>query len=194
MPDLAARTSPLAHLCEGDGPAVSEGEGVHLAEKRHTAKFLLQIGPHLPAGLEAAVEAALGLSLPQTPNRAARAPSAPFTALWYTPQSWLILGEAGPSRPLPLTAEPCSGAFLTDVSDQFVHVCLSGPRARAFLAPGCPIDLHPDHFHCGMTARTLMAGVDILLIQTENTPCYELLWDSSLADYLWRWMSAAAGA
>lgn len=67
--------------------------------------------------------------------------------LWMGRELWFILGET-PDLP---------GVALTDQSDGWAGFHLTGQGARAVLARLCPLDLHPDSFPEGATARSKLA-------------------------------------
>jgi heterotetrameric sarcosine oxidase gamma subunit len=69
---------------------------------------------------------------------------------------------------------------------------IGGPRARAALAKGCPLDLHPRAFGPGDTAVTAIAHVGVQLWQLDDAPTYELAVPRSMAKSFWTWLSASA--
>ena len=110
-------------------------------------------------------------------------------ALWLGPDEWLVVASTDPvALADQLTAavgeEP---RLVLDLSANRTVLELTGPRARAVLEKGCPVDLHPRSFGPGRAVSTTLARVPLLLCQTgEDT--YRLLPRSSFADYVARWL------
>ena len=78
------------------------------------------------------------------------------------PDRWLILGE--PPAHLPR----CAG--LVDVSDAFAAVDVGGPQARAALAKGCQLDLHPRAFAADAAAACIIAHISVLIVHIFRPP------------------------
>ena len=133
----------------------------------------------------AAVQKAAGLGLPQTPgNFGTRAER---SALWFGPDQWLIVAQAGEAGALTRTLDAVAGSAV-DVSDLRAEFELAGPLAADVLRKGCGIDLHPRVFGPGNCALTLLARVRVALRQTDERPGYRLLVERSVALYLWDWL------
>lgn len=129
-----------------------------------------------------------GLSLPE-PGRAAFA--AEHGLVWSGPEQWLLTcsareGLAGLSQRLH------GIAAVTDQSDAYGVVAISGPKARDMLAKGVAIDLHPNGFGSGSAARTAIAHLGVQLWQRTDEPAYELTVARSFAGSLWSWLLAAS--
>lgn len=71
--------------------------------------------------------------------------------------------------------------YLTDQTDVWTGLEISGPKALAALERVCPIDLHPAAFGVGQAARTVMEHLGVLLVRTGEED-YLLLSASSSAD------------
>ena len=65
---------------------------------------------------------------------------------------------------------------------------LAGPEARAVLAQGVSLDLHPRVFEPGRCAQTVLARVPILLHQIDPTPRFRLFVRASFAPYIAEWL------
>ncbi|WUI02998.1 sarcosine oxidase subunit gamma [Spirillospora sp. NBC_00431] len=98
--------------------------------------------------------------------------------LWLGPGWYLLIGRAGRAHGL---LDGLSGSAV-DVSAARTVLELSGPSARAVLAHGCPLDLHPRAFGPGRCARTLLAQTQMILHQTAHDR-YRVLVGTSYADY-----------
>ena len=190
MAESGMRRGALAHR---GAVAAFRGGGVRLAERPLRPILLLRGAPE--AGFLDAVSAILGGAPPTAPNTATETGTA--TLLWLGPDEWLvqIADEAAPDIPSAL-ADALTGhhAALVDVRDGRTVIRVAGPGATALLAQGCSLDLHPRAF--SGVAQTLLAKVDILLHRVtddEGEPAFDVHVGRSYADYLWRWLTAAAG-
>ena len=94
--------------------------------------------------LEAALEAAHGMKLPAPGRSTGKAGS---RAIWFGRAQALLVGPV---------ADPnlAAHAALTDLSDGWAVVRLEGARAEEVMARLVPIDLRPQVFKRGHTART----------------------------------------
>jgi sarcosine oxidase subunit gamma len=102
----------------------------------------------------------------------------PRYTLWLGPDWHLMVDDA---------EVPDLPAGAVDVSAQRTVLELSGPLARAVLAHGCSLDLHPRVFGPGSCAQTMLAKAQVVLHQTEPET-YRILVRGSFADYLVRWL------
>lgn len=188
MADVTGRRSPL------DGVALPEG----LRELPFLAQLDLRLDP-ADAAARVAVESVVG-PLPIEPNTVHDGPD--VAVLWLGPDEWLIIGppdaEATIERQLrgALTTPTDAGPVaISDVSANRTTLELSHPDARAILAGGCSIDLHPRAFGPGRCAQTLVSRAGVILWQTaaEPAPTYRLLVRPSFAVYLAAWLTDAIG-
>jgi sarcosine oxidase subunit gamma len=185
MADLSMlRRSPLAHLADRLA-AVSDPSIVSLSEVPFVAMVSLRVDPASPAA--ARVAAVLGGPLPMACGEVTGTDS--HHALWLGPDEWLVVVATDPvAMADQLTAavgeEP---GLVLDVSANRTVLELAGPRARAVLEKGCPVDLHPRSFGPGHAVSTTLARVPVLLWQTDDES-YRLVPRSSFADYVARWL------
>lgn len=187
-PVAAVRRSPL------DGIGLPPG----LREIPFLAQLDIRVDPTDPAA-RAAVESVIG-ALPIEPNTVHGDPDA--AVLWIGPDEWLAVGPDGAAAGLEtrlraaLTSAPDAGsAAIVDVSANRTTLELAHPDARAILAGGCPIDLHPSRFGPARCAQTLVARAGVILWQTaaEPMPTFRLLVRPSFAAYLAAWLADAVG-
>ena len=189
MVDTFWRQSPLSHLNlavrAGRGPADA---GIVLTERPFQAAVNLR-GRAEPEFLAAVVDA-FGLMLPL--NSPETATEGTVTALWLGPDEWLICGgDDGPALVDRLRgALDSHNAAVTDVSENYTIIGLSGPRAADVLAKGCPLDLHPTSFQPGHVAQTIVARADVVLHQI-GADAYDIHVRRSFAEYLWTWLEDA---
>ena len=136
-----------------------------------------------------ATPAGLDLTLPPP---GASATAGDLTALWIQPNAWLLSApRAGEGALLARAAPFAAAAALVDQSHGRCTLGLAGARARAVLAKGCRIDLHPRAFGPGRVAATQIAHLSCLLHQTA-ADAYELIVFATLAANALEWLTSAA--
>ena len=81
---------------------------------------------------------------------------------------------------------------VSNQSDSRVCFRLSGPGARAVMAKGCRLDLHPKVVQAGFCAQTVVAQIGVILHQVDDTPTYHMLVYSGFALDFRDWIEAAA--
>lgn len=113
------------------------------------------------------------LALPG-PGRAATTPWG--EALSIAPDSWLVLAAPGGFAALPSRDD----AIVVDQSAGYRIFMVVGTDARAMLAKGCRVDLHPRVFPIGAVARTVIAQIPAIVHRLAEDG-YRLLAPSSLA-------------
>jgi methylglutamate dehydrogenase subunit D len=83
-------------------------------------------------------------------------------------------------------------AGIASVSDQShgrVALRISGPKARAVLAKGTPVDLHPQEFAIGKSALTQMAHVTVHLTRTGDDE-FTLSVFRGFSESFWEWLTS----
>ena len=136
----------------------------------------------------------LGFELPYAPNTTAG--NKDITAMWLGPDEWLIKTEDGKEVSLAdALREAAKGlhAAVTPVSDSCRIFRVSGVDARAVLAQGTAVDLHPGSFSPGRCARTSLGKTGVTLHQLDDLPSYDVYVWRSYAEYLRLWLDRAAG-
>jgi sarcosine oxidase subunit gamma len=198
------RQSALAHLgLEGRGEATRGEAGVAMTERPHRGVVNLRLDPG-NAEVMAAIEAGFGFALPTTANDTAGI--ADTIALWLGPDEWWLVvpgpePEAGPELAEKLRAALGGhAATVTEVGESRTCIRVSGPRARALLQKGCPLDLHSRAFRAGACAQSILAkaGVTLHLFADESAaqagaegPVFDIYVPRSYAEYLWAWLEDA---
>jgi len=171
------------------------------AEPRHAGVLVCERNPQLVtmiaykgrrSDVSARLEAYCGLALPLGPRRVAKGESA---VIGLGPGTWLFQREAG--RPLAAGLSEALGdaAAVTDQSDGYATMRLTGPRAAAVLEKGISIDLHDLAFAPGLAAATSCAHLGIIFWRLENAnghPVYEIAVFRSLARSLWHFIEESA--
>ena len=205
MVEAYLRQSALAHLgLDGRAQASRGAAGVALAERPHRGMVNLRLDPSDETAMNAFAEA-FGFALPVQPNTSAGNGEA--SALWLGPDEWWLVvpgpgPEAGPELAAKLRAALADGfAAVTEVGEGRTCIRIAGPKARALLQKGCPLDFHPRAFGAGACAQTILAKatVAIHLSADESAadesvaegPAFEVYVLRSFAEYLWAWLEDA---
>jgi sarcosine oxidase subunit gamma len=166
-------TSPLGGIDRTIGT-------VTLREAPDTAIVSLAI----PLGGEAAafeaIRAAFGIAPPAVGMSCLSADRAARLIRLGSDQMFIMLDHPG-TCPATLIAEKLGDtAYLTDQSDVWAVLDISGAGTRSALRRICPIDLHPDSFATGQAARTAMEHIGAIIIRT-GSDAFTLLSASSSA-------------
>lgn len=122
--------------------------------------------------------------LPREPNTATG--TAAVRALWLGPDEWLLVSQS----PFPETQAGIGTGTITDVSHGRAALRVSGPDARAALASGCPLDLHPREFAPDRCAQTAIAKVSVILDHVQPD-VFDLYCSRSYAGAFWHWLTEA---
>jgi len=188
MLETPPRLSPVAgHLTPGRFGAVAAVPGVVLAERPGLAQVHVSLGDAAGA---TAVATALGFALPQTPNTTAA--KGGTAALWLGPGKWLVVGpDAGLHATLAAALTGKTGAAVDQGHNRWC-LRIAGPAARALMAKGCALDLHPRVFATGACAQSTWLGVSVLLHQAADGPVYDIYVARSFALHLWESITDAA--
>ena len=194
MSDMTLQ-SPLAPIL-GAGPRTLQVDGHAVALGECPLMDMLNLrGDPQDAAFTAAVASVLGLALPLQANTAAQ--SAGHTLLWLGPDEWMLQCEAGQAAALEKgLREALAGQHFSvvKVGHGFTTLSVQGPGAGALLSRGCPLDFHPRAFQAGQMAQTHIARANAIVLCHQAGTDYALTVRRSFADYLFRWLSAAAGA
>lgn len=175
------RNSPLSGMRTPAG-------GVEMAERPYVGKVNLRGDPE-DRKFRAAAEQQLGLELPVTSNTWTS--NEDFTVYWLGPDEWLIYcrnGEQSATIDNLRRAFDGSHAALTDVSDYYLVIRLTGDKARELLSKGTPLDVHPTVLGPGMCAQTCFGHATILLSCLDDAPTFDIQIRWSFAEYLWNFL------
>jgi methylglutamate dehydrogenase subunit D len=83
-------------------------------------------------------------------------------------------------------------ASVSDQSHGRVLLRIAGPKCRAVLAKGTPVDLHTDEFPIGKSALTQMAHVGVHLTRT-GADEFTLSVFRGFSESFWEWLTSQAG-
>jgi sarcosine oxidase subunit gamma len=176
-------------------PAHLRPRGVRLGERQDLGKIDLRGDPHDRAFM-AVVGRVLDLLLPTEPCTSAA--KAQIGALWLGPDEWLVTCPGSDVAGLVDSLREALAevhAAVTDVTDGRVAFRVAGPSARAVLAKGTPLDLHPRAFPPGNGAGSLLAKAAVLIHLLEDDaqrgPLFDVYVARSFAHYLWTWLEDA---
>lgn len=116
-----------------------------------------------------------------------------YEAQWAGPDQYFVLAENRGEGALyrELKAKLAGIASVSDQSHGRVVLRIVGPKARAVLAKGTPVDLHPDAFPVGKSAVTQMAHVGVHLTRV-GADSYDLSVFRGFAESFWEWITEQA--
>ena len=132
------------------------------------------------------VERALGVALPLAPNTVCT--NIDYTVFWLGPNEWLIHCAEGEQAETEQKLRRSLGdrhVAVTDVSDYYVVLRMSGDKAREVLSKGTPFDTRPSVFAPGACAQTFFGHASILLHCVDQGPTFDIQVRWSFAEYLW---------
>jgi len=187
--------SPLVPIL-GAGPRALQVDGHAVALGECPLMDMLNLrGNPQDAAFTATVAAVTGLALPLQANTATL--GAGRTMLWLGPDEWMLQCEAGGAAALEKglrAALAGQHVSVVEVGHGFTTLSVQGPGAGALLSRGCPLDFHHSAFQAGQMAQTHIARANAVVLCRHAGSDYLLTVRRSFADYLFRWLSAAAGA
>ena len=125
-------------------------------------------------------------------SRAVQGPSVSF--IGYGPGQWLAVSETFANEKLARElGERLRGlASISDQSGGRTVLRIAGQGARAVLAKGLPIDLHPRAFRPGSAATSTISLMGVQIWQVDDAPTYDLAIFRSVSASFWHWLTAAA--
>ena len=113
------------------------------------------------------------------------------------PGAWLAMAERGGNAfAAKLMSDLHGVASVSDQSDGYVLIRLTGPRVRDALSKLVPIDLHPRAFKTGDVAATVASHIGVTLWRPADQPdaghMFEVAMFRSLARSFWHALADAA--
>jgi len=141
-------------------------DGVSLAEITNRAIISIATPAGGEAHLAKAVKSAFGTTLPNIGgSQSSTFSNGQFLGLQQG-QTFFVFEHDAPNA-LEIVAEQLKDvAYLSDQTDSFVMLTISGKNARLALERICLIDLHPDAFSIGRVARTSMEHLSVIIQRT----------------------------
>jgi len=160
-----------------------------LIEVPLNGKINLRGNPDNAAFIEG-VERALGLTLPPVANTVTS--STDLHIFWLGPDEWLIhLPLEAVDKKIEALRESLDNQHvaITEVSDYFSVLELSGPQAQEIIASASPFDARPQHFKTGQCTQTRFGHASILLWPLKKTSGFGLQIRWSYAQYMYGYLT-----
>jgi heterotetrameric sarcosine oxidase gamma subunit len=197
MPESPMRTDherglPLKqHLRQGRyGAPLQEGPGVRLSIRHPVSIATIIARKDREPALSAALEAHYGIAAPH-PRRMTRGEM--LDVQWCGDQQYYAIAEGRREGALTLELKSRLNG-LASVSDQShgrVIIQLSGPKVRAVLAKGSPVDFHHREFPVGASVPTQMAHVGVH-VSRPGEEAFELSLFRGFSEHFWEWLTEQA--
>ena len=191
----AVLQSPFAPLLgAGDKSLVVDGQAVTLGEAPLMDMLNLRGNP-ADAAFDSAVQSVTGLALPLVANTARM--GADRQLLWLGPDEWLLQCPIGQGAALEVALRQALAEqhfAVVSVGHGNTVLRVQGPGAADLLSRGCPLDLHASVFAAGQVAQSHISRANATILCKQAGSHYEVTVRRSFADYLFRWLCAAAGA
>ncbi len=132
------------------------------------------------AAAKKAIKAAYGKALPEPGKSVASKDGARLVRLGQD-AAFVIFTHATPDAEAVVGGKLKDTVYVTDQTDVWTGLEISGPNARTALERICPLDLHPAAFAVDDAYRTVMEHLGVLIIRT-GEDAYLLLSASSSAN------------
>jgi sarcosine oxidase subunit gamma len=181
-PAFTARTA-----FEGLPLPVADGTGVQILNRdgRGLATILVKKGQGKV--LAQRLQERYSITLPQGPQRAH---SGNMSLIGTGPGAWFATSEhGGNSFAAELSSSLGELASISDQTDGYAVLRLSGPRLRDALAKLIPLDLYSSAFAVGQAASTSAAHIGVTLWRLEDdahgAPVFEIALYRSFASSFW---------
>jgi len=188
MLKLVERASPLAHvLRQGRFGGGNGAPGVTLSV-RHPASIVTIIARKDKADAASkAVAARFGSTLPAA-GKSSTGQGVSFH--WCGADQWYAIADGfGEGELYRALKETLAGlASISEQSHGRVIIRVAGPKARAVLNKGTPVDLHHSVFALGSSAVTQMAHVGAHLVRT-GEDSFELSVFRGFSANFWDWLT-----
>ncbi len=151
-----------------------EYPGVRLTEVSDLGLVSLAVPLGEQDALSQSVSSAYKVSLPSTAHSVNSSFDNTCILGLQIDQYFLMFDYSGDRAVEFITQKLGQTAYLSDQSDSWVFLRISGGKALQVLERICPIDLHPDCFAVGSVARTSMEHLGVIIMR-ESEDCYLLL-------------------
>jgi sarcosine oxidase subunit gamma len=139
-------------------------DGITIAEVSDMAIVSIATPRGGEKALGKALASAYGTGLPVVGQSAkSKAGDARFLGL-ARDQAFMLFDEPGGNPLDAIAREIADAAYLTNQSDSWAMIRISGPKSRTALERICPLDLHPSAFPEGKVARTVMEHLGVIIL------------------------------
>jgi sarcosine oxidase subunit gamma len=184
------RLSPLAGVF---APGHHGASGAGRVVIRHVRSSIVEVmAPRQhEARLNGMIEQALGIGAPK-PGKAVM--HGTLSAIWLRPACFMIVGELDKGGDLMKELSPgaTGPAVLVEQTHGKTVLRLAGANARAVMAKGCRLDLHPRVFRTGDSASTRIGHINCTFLQRDEIPTYDIIVPSTLARAFVDWILPAS--
>lgn len=174
-------------MLEAISPLGDFDETINSVRIREIAGFGL-IALAVPMGGEKAFATALkketGCALPEPGHFTSNSGKGVLLIWTQRDQVFLFNGDETPMQEISLREKFATRAYVTDQSDGWAVLEVSGERALEALERICPINLNPAVFYEGMAARTVMEHLGVLILRTASDKWLLLSARSSALSFL----------
>lgn len=178
----------------GAARAVGSGSGVIATERDGLGIARITARRAQAARVAELFRAQFGLEAPTAPQRVSQGDVAIAS---IGPGAWLATHDKAGNAFAPFlrsSLEHC--ASVSDQSDAYAILRLTGPKVREALAKLLPLDIHPRAFQVSAVAQTVCGYVNVMLWRLEDTaqsdPVFEIWAGRSLAISLHQALSHSA--
>ena len=112
--------------------------------------------------------------------------------LWLGPNEYLILcSDQNKSNIINNLNENLKTSFyaLTDVSDYYLTMRLSGPKSIEVLSKACPLNFEKNLLKKNSCAQSYISKATVLIDRLSDEPIFDISVRWSFAEYLWDWLA-----
>ncbi|HEX4241170.1 MAG TPA: sarcosine oxidase subunit gamma family protein [Steroidobacteraceae bacterium] len=173
--------------------AVGNGRGVTAIDRDGLGLATLAERNGSRSALSQRIREEFRIELPRGPSRAADGDVA-FAGT--APGTWLAMRDHGGNAFAAALARSTAGlASVTDQTDGYAVLRLTGPMVRPALAKLVPIDLHPREFAVGSVASTVASHMGVTLWRLPDAggaAVFEIAVFRSLAESFWHALAEGA--
>lgn len=164
----AEQTGIAVSAFEGLPTAAGSGRGVIATEPEGLAIARIAARRGQADRASGLIRAQFGLEPPNAPRRASRGD---VGIAGISPGAWLATRDnAGTGFAQSLQSLLGDCASVSDQSDAYGILRLTGPKVRETLAKVIPIDVHPRSFQVSEVAQTVCGYVNVMLWRLKDTP------------------------
>ena len=173
--------------------------------KNYTDLIIKEVGPIMKLNLRgkkreflSTVGKTLNMILPTEPNTSSS--SEKLTAIWLSPDEWMIFSNNITEKDnnsyeiekiLYDNISKKNFGSVTDVTDQFVMINLSGTKIFDLFSFGSPFDFSQFKKKKGSTAQTILNHIDVI-IHHKDSNNINLFVRRSFSEHLWSWLKDCA--
>ena len=189
MPNAARRQGSLDHL----GLAAKQSKNSHGGVSLGTNSFvgIIELRARWSAEFADTLEGITGIRPPKTsPNVGI---TKDLSIFWMGPNRWWLVGVEHniPSVEELLKNLAAFAVAVTEISEAFSVLTLSGEHARDVLSKGCTIDMHPSATQIESVVQTNLAKAQVAIYHPKDND-FQIFVRRSFAEYLWTWLKDAS--